>query len=96
MAAFVPLRPAQALFQRVMGHELACELFRKRRVEPTSDVDGCQFLVLAPVVCFEFGPLKRSLARSVSDCECAHTYSPAAMDVAPATRPATPATNTLL
>src|SRR5579863_4242448 len=35
-------------------------------------------------------------ACSVSACECTDTYSPAAIDMAPATRPATPATNTLL
>ncbi|BBM05627.1 hypothetical protein HAALTHF_25940n [Vreelandella aquamarina] len=30
-------------------------------------------------------------ARSVSDCELTETYSPAAIDIAPATNPATPA-----
>src|SRR5512142_2667127 len=41
----------------------------------------------------------RSSARpafSVSACECTDTYSPAAIDIAPATRPATPATRMLL
>jgi hypothetical protein len=33
-------------------------------------------------------------ARSVSACELTETYSPAAIDIAPATRPATPATRT--
>src|SRR5262245_35370972 len=33
-------------------------------------------------------------ARSVSACELTDTYSPAAMESAPATRPATPATRT--
>src|ERR1700687_142110 len=37
-----------------------------------------------------------SSAFSVSACEWTDTYSPAAIDIAPATRPATPATNTLL
>src|ERR1700676_2582828 len=37
-----------------------------------------------------------SSARSVSACEWTDTYSPAAIDIAPATNPATPATNTLL
>src|SRR5579859_2028755 len=37
-----------------------------------------------------------SSACSVSACEWTDTYSPAAIDIAPATRPATPATNTLL
>src|ERR1019366_8482393 len=35
-------------------------------------------------------------AFSVSACEWTDTYSPAAIDMAPATRPATPATTTLL
>src|SRR5665213_1688359 len=33
-------------------------------------------------------------ARSVSDCELTDTYSPAAIDIAPATKPARPATKT--
>ena len=33
-------------------------------------------------------------ARSVSDCELTETYSPVAIDMAPATNPATPATRT--
>src|SRR5450755_2267214 len=37
-----------------------------------------------------------SPACSVSACEWTETYSPAAIDIAPATSPATPATNTLL
>ena len=35
-------------------------------------------------------------ARSVSDCEETETYSPAAIDIAPAERPAMPAMNTAL
>src|SRR6185437_12174316 len=35
-------------------------------------------------------------ARSVSDCELTDTYSPAAIDMAPATNPATPAISTSL
>src|SRR5208283_3889689 len=35
---------------------------------------------------------RRSSAFSVSDCECTETYSPAAIAIAPDTRPATPAT----
>ena len=34
-------------------------------------------------------------ALSVSACECTDTYSPAAIDIAPATRPATPVSSTL-
>jgi hypothetical protein len=43
--------------QRVMGHQLLCDPFRERRIEPTGDVDCHQFLVLALVVCFEFRTL---------------------------------------
>ena len=39
---------------------------------------------------------RSSSACSVSACEWTDTYSPAAIDMAPATRPAIPATNTLL
>ena len=40
--------------------------------------------------------VRLSSACSVSACEWTDTYSPAAIAIAPATRPATPATNTLL
>jgi len=41
-----------------MGHQPLGDLFRERRLKPTSDVDGRQLLVLALVVCFEFRALK--------------------------------------
>ena len=41
-----------------MGHQLLGDLFRERRLEPTSHVDGRQLLVLAPVVCFELPALE--------------------------------------
>jgi hypothetical protein len=41
-----------------MGHQLPSHLFRKPRIKPTSNIDGRQFLVFAPVVCFEFRALK--------------------------------------
>ena len=41
-----------------MGHQLLGHLVRERRIEPASDVDCHQFLVLALVVCFEFRALK--------------------------------------
>ena len=41
-----------------MGHQLLGDLFRERRLKPTSDVDGGQFLVFAPVVCFELRALE--------------------------------------
>ena len=39
-------------------------------------------------------PAVKASARSVSDCELTETYSPAAMDMAPATSPATPDSET--
>jgi hypothetical protein len=47
-----------------MGHQLLGDLFGERRLKPSSDVDGREFLVLAPVVCFEFRALEL-LARLV-------------------------------
>ena len=44
-----------------MGHQLLGNLFRECRIEPASDVDRHQFLVLALVVCFEFRALKREV-----------------------------------
>jgi hypothetical protein len=78
-----------------MGHQLRGDLFGKRRLKPASDIDGRQLLVLSPVVCFEFRALHLEFAFSVSACEWTDTYSPAAIDMAPAARPAIPATNTL-
>src|ERR1700704_722497 len=66
-----------------MSHQLRGDLFRERSLKPTSDVDGGQFPVLAPVVCFEFRALKIEFGRSVSACEWTDTYSPAAIDIAP-------------
>lgn len=37
-----------------MRHELRGDLFRERRLKPTSDVDFRQLLMLTSVVCFEF------------------------------------------
>jgi hypothetical protein len=42
----------------VMGHQLLGDLFRKRRIEPASDVDCHQFLVLPHVICFKFRALE--------------------------------------
>ena len=41
-----------------MDHQLVGDLFRERRIEPASDVDCHEFLVLALVVCFVFRALK--------------------------------------
>ena len=51
--------------QRVMGHQLLSDLFRERRIEPASDVDRRQFLVLALVIGFKF--LALALKVSVFD-----------------------------
>ena len=53
-AEFVPGMRAY----RVMGHQLLGDLFRERRIEPASDIDCHQFLLLALVVCFEFRALQ--------------------------------------
>jgi hypothetical protein len=81
--------------QGVMRHQLLGNLFGEFAIEPASDVDRRQFLVLARVVCLQFRAFQLEVGLSVSACECTDTYSPAAIDIAPATRPATPATITL-
>ena len=43
---------------RVMGHQLLGDLFRERTIEPASDVNRSQLLMLTLVVCFEFRALK--------------------------------------
>jgi hypothetical protein len=44
--------------QGVISHQLLGHLFREGRLKPASDVDGCEFLVLAPVVGPEFSALE--------------------------------------
>src|ERR1700722_15534609 len=41
----------------VMGHGVVGDLSRERRIEAATNVDRHQFLVLALVICFEFGAL---------------------------------------
>ena len=47
--------------------------------------------MLGLAVVFEFPALARQIRISVSDCVLTETYSPVAIDIAPATRPASPA-----
>ena len=77
--------------ERVLRHQLHGHLPGKLRRQPAFDIDAGQFV--------EFGlessrssPVSRAMsAFSVSDCELTETYSPAAIDMAPATSPAMPA-----
>jgi hypothetical protein len=78
----------------VMGHQLIGDLLCERMIEATSDIDRSQFLMFSLVVSFELRAL--TLEFSLLAWEWTDTYSPAAIAMAPATRPATPATNTLL
>jgi hypothetical protein len=80
----------------ITGHQLLGNLFGERGIEPALDVDRDQFLVLALVVCLQFRTFQLEVGRSMSACECTDTYSPAAIDTDPATRPPTAATTTLL
>jgi len=77
-------------------HQLLRDLFREGRIKPASDVDGHQFRVLAFVVCLEFRALKLKLGLFGVSLRVDRHVLPAVIDIAPATRPATPATNTLL
>jgi hypothetical protein len=40
--------------ERVMRHELSGDLFRKRRIKASTDIDRRQFFVLARIVRLEF------------------------------------------
>ena len=78
--------------QCIMRHQLSRDIGSQRYIKSSSNVYGCQFSA-----CRNPGLAANSLrsrsrsARSVSDCELTETYSPAAIDIAPATRPAMPA-----
>ena len=80
-----------------MGHELLGHLVRERRIKAATDVDRHQFLVLAPGVGVRFRALTGEFSLfGVGLGLDRGLYLPAAIDIAPATRPATPATTTLL
>jgi hypothetical protein len=76
--------------ERVLGHELMSDLLGELRLDATIFVDVSEFAFL-------FGGLvaearrSRASAASQSACELTDTYSPAAIDIAPAAHPATAA-----
>ena len=80
--------------QRVARAELLRDAKRQLAIESAIDIN---LLELAKLRLWRLGELFRSRARSafsVSACELTETYSPAAMDIAPATKPASPASKT--
>jgi hypothetical protein len=78
--------------KRVFRRECLRDLASQQDIESAFDVDISKLLKLCiGLLC----KLMRSFARSaasVSACELTETYSPAAIAVEPATKPATPAT----
>ena len=76
-----------------MGRELLGDLIRKRGIEAALDVDRRELCKLGGWIGREFLAFAgKGSACSVSAWELTETYSPAAIDIAPATNPATPAT----
>src|SRR5215469_9389416 len=80
--------------QGILRHQLLGNLPRKSWFETSLDVDlGSSSFSDSTLSLSSLRSRARS-ARSVSDCELTDTYSPVAIDMAPATKPATPATRT--
>ena len=73
----------------ILGHELLGHFLCELRVDTALNVDVGKLLPLERHVLPSRVP--GGLALSVSDWELTDTYSPAAIDIAPATSPATPA-----
>ena len=80
--------------QRVLGRELARDLGREPGFEAAADVDCGELAVFRLRIVRESRRSRARSERSLSACELTETYSPAAMDMAPATRPASPAVST--
>jgi hypothetical protein len=80
----------------IFRHELLGNLSGKAGLDSPRDIDFGKLPLLELRVIREFAPFPREIGISVSDCELTETYSPAAMDIAPATSPAMPASNTLV
>jgi hypothetical protein len=78
--------------QGVFRHQLLGNLPRKVLIDPTLDVDFGELMALEYSILAQLLALARKIRRS--DCELTDTYSPAAIDMAPATNPATPAIKT--
>ena len=81
--------------QFVMSHQLLGDLFPEYRVKSATDVNRREFLMFALLSALSSARSRASSAFSVSACEWTETYSPTAIDIAPATRPAVPATKPL-
>ena len=82
--------------QGVFRYQLPGNLPRKVAIDTTLDVDFGKFFELERGIFAQLLALagKYKFARSELDCELTDTYSPAAIDMAPATSPATPAIKT--
>src|ERR1019366_10586452 len=80
--------------QGIFRHQLLCNLLRKVLIDTTLDVDFSKLIKLKLSILAHSLRSRPRSACSVSDCELTDTYSPAAIDMAPATSPATPATKT--
>lgn len=82
--------------ERVFRHQLLCDLPRKHRINAALDIDFGNLMKLGLRISGQSLVSRARSACSVSDCELTDTYSPAAIDMAPATIPAIPAINTSL
>ena len=71
--------------------QLGGHLLRQPAREATLQVDRGQLLLLALGVTAELSLLDRQVGPLASACELTETYSPAAIEAAPATSPAVPA-----
>ena len=82
--------------QSVVRGQLLGDLSGERRVKPSADVNALQLRQFELGTAGQFPLLSREVGVLAIACELTETYSPAAIDIAPATNPATPATSTLL
>jgi hypothetical protein len=81
--------------ESVFLHELPGNLSGEIKGDPALDIDFGKLFEFTLGIAAQFTPLSCEIsAFSVSDCELTDTYSPAAIDMAPATSPATPAIRT--
>ena len=75
-----------------MRTELLRHFGREVLVEPQLHIDRCQLAQLGLSTPRQLLLLSCDVRPSASRCELTETYSPIAIDIAPATSPATPAT----
>ena len=79
--------------KRILGHEWLGHLLA-RGLNPALDIDVRQFGFLRLRSVWNSCRSRARSARSVSACELTDTYSPAAIDMEPATSPAMPVIST--